>query len=246
MNIASLIASSRASAQERAIEVTAMNLANMNTAGFQASRVQFSDWLSPQPLGGSIPGEREVAYTQDRATWRDATPGHLTQTGNPFDLALPDGGYFTVNTASGPRLTRDGRFSPGSDGQVVDASGNSLLDVNGRPIQINPADTRITITADGGIFSENGPLGRVGVVQVQDPARIQTEGGTLLNADTPTSQVARPHVVQGAVEGSNVPPVLEVTTMMAAVRDFQFATQLIQAEDDRIQATIDKTLGANT
>jgi flagellar basal body rod protein FlgG len=49
--------------------------------------------------------------------------------------------------------------------------------------------------------------------------------------------------VQGVLEGSNVPPVLEVTQMMNGLRDYQFTTQLIQAEDDRIQSTIDKTIG---
>jgi flagellar basal body rod protein FlgG len=52
--------------------------------------------------------------------------------------------------------------------------------------------------------------------------------------------------VQGVLEGSNVPPVLEVTTMMNGLRDYQFTTQLIQAEDDRIQSTIDKTLATNS
>jgi hypothetical protein len=33
--------------------------------------------------------------------------------------------------------------------------------------------------------------------------------------------------------------------MMNDTRDYQFTTQLVQAEDDRIQQTIDKTL-ANT
>lgn len=246
MNIASLIATSRATAQERVIEVTAMNLANMNTPGFQASRVQFADWLSPQPLGAAVPGERQIAYTQDRATWRDTTPGSLTQTGNPFDLAMRSGGYFTVATASGPRLTRDGRFAPMPDGQIADADGHALLDVNGRAIQISPADTKITISADGSVSSENGTLGRIGVVQLQNPMQIEAEGATLLKANGPTSQMPRPGIVQGAVEASNVPAVQEVTTMMNAVRDFQFATQLIQAEDDRIQSTIEKTIGAST
>lgn len=246
MNIASLIATSRAAAQERVIEVTAMNLANMNTPGFQASRVKFADWLSDQPAGATPPGEKQIAYTQDRATWRDTTPGALTQTGNSFDIASRNGGYFTVGTAAGPRLTRDGRFGTLPDGRLADNAGNALLDVNGRAIQIAPADTQISIAADGAITSQNGPIGRIGVVQVQDPMRLQPEGGTLLKANTPTSQMASPAVVQGAIEGSNVPPVQEVTTMMNALRDFQFATQLIQAEDDRIQATIDKTLGPTT
>ena len=49
-------------------------------------------------------------------------------------------------------------------------------------------------------------------------------------------------IVQGAFEGSNVQPVLEITRMMDNERQFQFVTQLIQAEGDRQQSTIDKLL----
>src|SRR5580704_11512056 len=189
MNIASLVAASHLVAQERSMEVTAMNLANVNTPGFQASRVQFSEWLSPQRNGAALPGEKQIVYTQDRATWRDAQPGTLTQTGNPFDLALRNGGYFSVATDRGPRLTRDGRFGPLPNGMIGNLAGNSLMDTNGNPLQIGPEDTRITITGDGTVSSENGPLGKIGVVTPADPMKLQAEGGTLLRADTPTSQV---------------------------------------------------------
>lgn len=245
MNIASLVAASRLVAQERAIEVTAMNLANVNTPGFQASRVQFSQWLNPQRNGAALPGEPRIAYTQDRATWRDAQPGTLTPTGNPFDLAVRNGGYFTVATDRGPRLTRDGRFGPLPNGTIGDNAGNALMDANGKPLQISAGDTRVTITADGAVSSENGELGKIGIVKPADPMKLQAEGGTLFRADTPTSQVAQPGIVQGVVEGSNVPPVLEVTRMMNDLRDYQFTTQLIQAEDDRIQSTIEKTTATN-
>jgi flagellar basal-body rod protein FlgF len=245
MNIATLVAGSRIVAQARTMEVSANNLANINTPGFQAERVQFSDWLSPQKNGAALPGERQIAYTQDRATWRDTQPGAVTQTGNPYDLAVRNGGYFTVATANGPRLTRDGRFAPLPNGTIGDAAGNALMDVNGKSIQVGLTDVRITITGDGSIASENGPLGKIGVVTPADPAKLQAEGATLMRADTPTSQAAQPAVVQGVVEGSNVPAVLEITRMMSDVRDYQFTTQLVQAEDDRIQSTIDKTL-ANT
>ncbi len=228
------------------MEVTAANLASVNTPGFQASRVKFADWLSPQPAGAALPGEKQIAYTQDRATWRDTAPGVLSQTGNPFDLALRNGGYFTVATDKGPRLTRDGRFGPLPDGRVGDAAGNALMDINGKPIQIGPNDARITISSDGGVSSENGQLGKIGVVKVDDPMKLQAEGGTLFKANTPTSQMPKPTVVQGAVEGSNVPAVLEITRMMNDLRDFQFTTQLIQAEDDRIQSSIDKILAPNS
>jgi flagellar basal-body rod protein FlgF len=242
MNIASLVAASRVVAQERSIEVTAMNIANVNTPGFQASRVQFSQWLNPQQPGGAMPGERQIAYTHDRATWRDTQAGTLTQTGNPFDLAVRNGGYFTVATDRGPRLTRDGRFSLLPNGTIGDGAGNALLDVNGKPLQTTPGDIRITVTADGAISSENGQLGKIGVVKPVDQMKLQAEGTSLFRADTPTAQFAQPGVVQGVVEGSNVPPVLEVTRMMNDLRDYQFTTQLIQAEDDRIQSTIDKML----
>lgn len=245
MNIASLVAASRLTAQERAIEVTANNLANVNTPGFQASRVKFADWLHPQPGGRALPGERQIAYVQDRATWRDTQAGAVTHTGNPFDLALQGEGYFTVATDRGPRLTRDGRFGPLPDGAIGDSAGNKLLDVTGSPIQIAPADTRITIAADGSVSSENGQLGRIGVVKPADPMKLKAEGNTLFLAETPTSPVERPGIVQGAMEGSNVPPVLEVTRMMNELRDFQFTTQLIQAEDDRLRSVIDKTLARN-
>lgn len=245
MNIASLVSASRLVAQERSIEVTAMNLANINTPGFQASRVQFSTWLSPQRSGAALPGEPKIAYTQDRATWRDTRPGALSHTGNPFDLAVRDGGWFTVATDRGPRLTRDGRFSPLPNGTIGDNAGNALLDSTGKPIQVGQNDTQITITGDGGISSENGPLGKIGVVIPADPAKLQAEGGNLMRADTPTTQSAKPGMMQGAVEGSNVPAILEVTRMMDEMQQYQFTTQLIQAEDDRIQSTIDKTLPAN-
>ena len=227
------------------MEVSAMNLANVNTPGYQASHVQFSDWLSPQPMGAALPGERQIAYTQDRATWRDPQPGALSHTGNPFDLAVRAGGYFTVATDRGPRLTRDGRFGPLPNGTIGDSAGNALLDAAGQPIQIGSTDTQFVITGDGSVSSENGVLGKVGVVTPADPSKLMAEGGTLLRADTPTTQATAPGIVQGVVEGSNVPPVLEITRMMNDLRDYQFTTQLVQAEDDRIQSTIDKTLGAS-
>ena len=92
MDITGNVATSRLVAQQRAMDVIADNIANANTPGFRAERVQFSDWLSKQ----STAPERTVAYTQDRATWREQQSGTLTHTGNPLDLALTNDGYFTV------------------------------------------------------------------------------------------------------------------------------------------------------
>jgi flagellar basal-body rod protein FlgF len=242
MNITTSLAASRLVAQQRAMDVTANNIANANTPGFRTERVQFSDWVDPQTNTAPVPGTRSITYTQDRATYRESQPGTLSHTGNPYDVALSGDGYFTVNTKNGPRLTRDGRLGPMPDGTLADSSGNPVLDTTGKPIQVASTDTQITIAGDGSISSQNGPLGKIGVVQPVDPMKMRAEGATNFISDGPTTPVAAPGVVQGAVEGSNVQPVLEVTRMMDIQRQFQFVTQLVQAEGDRQKETIDKLL----
>lgn len=245
MNLASNVAASRLLAAQQAIDVTAQNIANADTPGFKAGRVQFVDWLSRQG-SATTAGEASVAFVQDRATWRDQVPGAVSFTGNPFDLALTGDGYFTVATANGPRLTRNGRFGPRPDGTLADSAGNAVLDSNGQAIQLTPTDTAVTISGDGTVSGQDGQLGKIGVVQPNDPMRMTAEGSTLFRPDTQTTPVTSPGLVQGAVEGSNVQPVLEVTRMMDGLRQFQFVSELVQAENDRQQSAIDKLLPQGT
>jgi flagellar basal-body rod protein FlgF len=241
MDITTALAASRLVAQQRAMDITANNIANANTPGYRTERVQFSDFVDKQAGAKSAPGVKTISYTQDRATYRESQPGAITHTGNPYDLALTGDGYFTVSTRNGPRLTRDGRFGPMPDGTIADARGNAVLDSAGKPIQIPTTDTQVTIASDGSVSTESGPLGKIGVVQT-DPMKLQAEGATNFIAGAPTTSVAAPGIVQGAMEESNVQPVLEVTRMMDNERQFQFVTQLVQAEGDRQQTTIDKLL----
>jgi flagellar basal-body rod protein FlgF len=242
MDIPSSVAASRLVAQQRVMEVVAVNIANVNTPGFKAQRVQFSDWLAPLKGTDAPRGDRTIAYTQDRATWREQRAGTLTHTGNPFDLGITGDGYFTVRTASGPRLTRDGRFGLMPDGTVADGAGDAVLDSNGRPIVLSSTDTQIAIASDGTVSSENGQLAKIGVVQPTNPMQLAAEGNTLFSSGSPTAAVTSPGVVQGSMEDSNVEPVLEINRMMDGLRQFQFVTQLIQAENDRQQSAIDKLL----
>jgi flagellar basal-body rod protein FlgF len=246
MDITIALAASRLVAQQRAMDVTANNIANANTPGYRTERVQFSDWIDKQTGANSAPGVKSISYTQDRATYRESQAGPITHTGNPFDLALTGDGYFTVNTRNGPRLTRDGRFGPMPDGTLADSSGNAVLDTNGKPIQIPPTDTQVTIAGDGSVSTENGPVGKIGVVQPADPMKMRAEGATNFVSDAATSPVTSARIEQGAIEESNVQPVLEVTRMMDNERQFQFVTQLVQAEGDRQQSTIDKLLPAGS
>ena len=243
------IALSRLVAQSRAMDVTANNLANAGTPGFKAERMVFADWLVREPNLpdiDSLPlGGRMLAYTQDRATYREAQVGTFAATANPLDLAIGSAGYFTVMTAAGPRLTRAGHFERAEDGKIVDGAGNPLLDVNGKTITLAAADTQISVASNGMISSENGQIGQIGVVAPQDANRMRAEGGRLLASDSPTKAVAEPQITQGAVEESNVQPIHEIISMMNMLREFQFTTQFVQAEGDRQQSAIDKITQRN-
>ncbi len=240
MELPTYVALSRLSAQQREMDVTATNLANASTPGYRASRVLFADWLSNQSGTNTPRGEPSIAYAQDRATYRDQQPGALQHTGNPLDIAISGDGYFTVDTPRGPRLTRAGRYTALADGTVGDMDGNKLLDTAGRPLRLAQGDAEIAITADGTVSSESGPIGQIGIVAPADANRLTAEGARLLRADSPTARVASPKLVQGAVEDSNVQPILETTRMMNEVRSFQFTSQFVQSEADRMQSAIDK------
>ncbi len=232
---------SRLGAQLRGTQVLANNLANADTPGFRAERAVFAEFLQPR-AETAAPGDRATAYAIDRATWRDTAAGSVSTTGNPFDLALRGDGFFAVETPRGERYTRAGRFALAGDGKLTDGEGNAVLDARGTPIAIGPNDTRVEVRGDGSVHSENGPIGQLRVVRFADPQKLRAEGSRLYASDEPGAPAERPGVVQGAVENSNVQPVAEITTLTAQMREFQFATQFVEREGERLSSAVERIL----
>jgi len=86
-------------------------------------------------------------------------------------------------------------------------------------------------------------LGRLRVVRFADEQGLRAEGDRHFNAaGQAPEEIARPQVVQGALEGSNVQSVLEMTRMMTELREFQFATQFLEREGERQQSAVDRLL----
>ncbi len=233
---------SRLAAQLRATNVLANNIANADTPGFRAERPIFAQEIERQRSVLAPPGGREVAYALDRATWRDTSPGQVATTGNPLDVALRGDGYFAVETPRGERFTRAGRFLLDAQRRIADAEGNPVLGTGGAPIVIGPNDVRIEIQGDGTVRSENGVLGQLRVVRFEDPQRLKPEGARLFAAEDPALPVVQPGVVQGAVEGSNVLAVEELTRLTAELREFQFAAQFAEREGERLSTAVERIL----
>ena len=235
------IALSRMIAQQRALEVRATNIANTGTPGFKAETVLFSDYLLQQRGVVTPPGGRTVQLVQDRATWRDFGQGPIAKTGNPLDLSLQGAGFFAVDTSRGERYTRAGRFSLSSIGQIVDMSGNAVLGTDGRPIVVPPDSGTITVASDGTISADGaGQIGKFRVVQFEDQQAMQAEGNSLFNTTQPSLDVVVPAIAQGTVEGANIQPIVELTSMMAEMREFEFASQFADGEAQREQSAIDR------
>ena len=234
------IALSRLDTQQRAMDVIANNIANANTDGYKAQRTLFNDYLSKQHGVNAPHGGDTLSYTQDRATYLDQKNGSLTSTGNPLDMAIVGPGFFTVSTAAGPRLTRSGRFGLMPDGKVSDSSGNLLLDTSGNPLQLSPSDTKIQVSGNGTVSTENGSVGQIAIVTVDDVNKLVPEGGKLYRAITTTSPAPQTKISQGMVEESNVQPIVELSRMIQNQQEFQFVSQFVENEAQRQQSAIDK------
>ncbi len=115
------------SAAETMLEVAADNLANLQTPGFKASSVV----LATQPSSGTANaqvghGVQLVGLAHDRSS------GVTTTGEGPLNLAIQGAGYFVLEDSQGQRTyTRDGSFQVNSEGQLVSASGDRLLGLQG-------------------------------------------------------------------------------------------------------------------
>jgi flagellar basal-body rod protein FlgF len=229
------IAVSRQAALRRQLDVTANNVANMNTTAFKAERILFESLLVPERAtnGGTM------AFARDVASVRDTSEGAFVATGNPLDLAIRGDGLLTVTTAAGERYTRNGGLRLDEQGQLVTQHGHPVSAVGGGPITLGPTDTRITISRDGVVSSENGELGRLRIVRFDDPQIAEPVAEGLMASSEPPREVERPEVEQGMLESANVQPIAEMARMIDVQRSYDQAKRLIDAEDDRIRRMIE-------
>ena len=234
MDNAIYVALSRQMTLRRELDVTANNIANVDTAGFKVESlmVETDPQASADPLDPSGP----LKYVLDSGVARDFTQGALHQTDRPMDLGIEGQGFFRVQTPDGERFTRDGRFTLTSDGRIATASG-ATLQGDGGDIIIDPSKGQVAISADGVISQGATRVGKVSVVDFPDQSALQKEGDNLYsntdNIQPSTSTSAVVH--QGMLESSNVNPVLQVTKLIEVSRAYESISKMMEqtAELDR-------------
>jgi flagellar basal-body rod protein FlgF len=236
METTAYIALSRQLGLARHVEVVANNIANATTTGFKAEALRFE-----AVMVRALPGER-LAFVQEVGLMRDLAPGPMTPTGNPFDFAVEGPGFFAVETEAGVRYTRAGQFRPNDAGELVTASGHTVLDEGGAPLLLPEGGGPPSVARDGTLSNEAGPFGRLQLVEFASPRLLQREADGLFAAQEEPLPAEGSKVVQGMLEGSNVQAIHELTRMMEAVRAFQGAQRMIEAHHEGKRRAIETML----
>jgi flagellar basal-body rod protein FlgG len=255
-------AASGLSALNTALDVTAHNLANVNTPGFKASRVNFQDLLyiekaqpgtinlnqDQRPIGLYVGLGVRVSGTQ-----LDFTQGAQQATGKPLDVAINGDGFFEVGVedakgVGGKAYTRAGNFTLNKDGELVLATdqGRRLQPVIVIPAEAeNPsigADGRVTYTLAG--QAEPTEAGQIQLSTFVNPAGLIQIGENLFvesaASGPPISgnpgEASRGSLQPAFLESSNVDPTRELIELIRTQRAFEMNSQSIRAADESLRS----------
>ena len=147
-----------------------------------------------------------------------------------------------VETPQGELFTRNGKLSVGQDGQLVTNEGFDVLSVDGNRIDVSGG--RVVIDGEGNVNSAGEFVGRIRLLEFQDPHMLTREGFTLYSASPEAIDQASPPentvVAAGAVELSNVQLPAEISQMMLALRAYAANQQVINAIDETASRLIDQ------
>jgi flagellar basal-body rod protein FlgF len=239
MESTAYIALSRQMVLDRQMDVIAHNIANATTTGFKASALL----LEPVPVDAGEHGEHQrLAFVQDVGMVRDLDPGPVTTTGNPFDLAIEGAGYLAIQTAAGVRYARSGQLHVNDQGELATAAGDPVLDDGGASLAIPLDAGPIAIAAEGTVSTPTAVIGRLDLVTFANEQRLVPVGDGLYRTDQPPLPATEARLVQGALEGSNVRPIIEMVQMMATLRAYQGTQRLIETDDDLQRRAIEHML----
>jgi flagellar basal-body rod protein FlgG len=242
-------------AQQLTLDVVANNLANVQTAGFKRSRVDFQDLVyetlqapgAASAQGQEIPSGFQVGHgSRAVATQRLFIKGDLQQTGNTLDLAIEGDGFFQIQQPNGDlAYTRAGAFKKDSQGRLVTSDGFTV------DPEISIPDNALTVTVGvDGIVSVTIPgqaqpqqVGSLQLARFINPAGLLSQGRNLFiptqasgDATTGTpGQDGFGTLLQGFVEGSNVNVVEEMIGLISSQRAYEINSRAIRTADDMMQ-----------
>ncbi len=233
---------------EMRLNVSANNLANVNTTGYKRDRVSFEDTFfryahdyHVDPRGDIrqkelLPRADLIAKPRLAEQRVDFSQGALQMTGNPLDVAIQGEGFFKVAAPGGSYYTRNGAFHRNAEGMLVTDQNMPVLG-NGGPIQV-PEGRTVNIDGTGAIYVDNAQVGQLDVVTVQNPTALQKFGQNLYMPQPGAAiqegvaEAGRTEVAQGYLEKPNVEVVEEMVNMIETQRTFEAYQKVMTGSND--------------
>lgn len=251
------VAATGMAAQDFNVQTISNNIANMRTSGYKRMRADFKDMVYQHY---KMPGSAGTGQTGIRpegvfvgsgvavaGSGRVTSQGVVTPTQRPYDLAIRGEGYFQIKLDNRTAYTRDGRFSVNADGNLVTQDGR-LVDPG---ITIPANATNFAVNASGLVqYSVPGQTqpqtaGQLQITRFVNPAGLESIGDNLLVATDASGQGTPSNpgsdgagqIEQAALESSNVEPVTEIASLIAAQRAYEMNSKVVTACDQMQQST---------
>ncbi|MEX0944434.1 MAG: flagellar hook basal-body protein [Balneolaceae bacterium] len=228
----------------KAQDVTADNLANINTPGFKGGTIFY------RLLQDNVDENTDATGTPlTEAMQRiNLEQGILEPTGNLFDFGISGEGFFVVEEEGQTFLTRDGRFRMDSDGYLVNS--------RGAKVQGNAGDIRIQsyfqangqdghepvleVAKDGTIRVNERAHDQIQIVNISDPEKLERRGHAYFSIDEEfiKSDGEKGVMMQGYYEKGNVDPMNEMVDMMKTMQMFESQQKAMQSSDETLSQAI--------
>jgi flagellar basal body rod protein FlgG len=171
------------------------------------------------------------------ASETDFTPGPVSNTGNPLDVALGRANqFFVVSTPEGERLTRAGNFTKNANGTLVTPDG---LSVQGDGGEIVLPAGEASISSNGAILVGKQVVGRLRVVEVNDLTQLRRTEGARFKSEGGTGEpVENPELITNSVEMPNISVVEAMVEMINAQKAFEAYTKSVRTIDELNERSI--------
>lgn len=218
----------------RTQEITANNLANINTPGFKKDKLFFHALQAKiQGLDMKDPIPHQILNIE---------PGSLEATGNPFDFAISGDGFFKVNHEGQEFLSRNGRFFVDRDGFLRDENSGFVQGAGGDIFIPQIVDSglltaeqiKLEVAKDGSIRLNNEVIDKIQLYKVNDLQQLQRRSNSYITVDDATliDIDDESAVNQGFYESGNVNALEEMIAMTTNMRLFESQQRLMRTTDE--------------
>jgi flagellar basal-body rod protein FlgF len=219
--------------------VTAHNIANVSTPGFQRDiRMRGTIGLTGQTFESRL-------QAAGKTVGSDVAPGQIIPTGRALDVSFGENIYLAVQTADGTEAyTRRGDLRAGKTGLLETGDGHPVVGLAG-PITV-PSAASVEIGHDGTISVQ--PLGATAAARITvgrlklvraDADELQKDKKGLLNSISgdPLSADPAARVTSGTLENSNVNMALSLVDLLEESRRYEIQVKLLTTAKELDQSS---------